>query len=349
MIHPPLLTARLYRLLLACYPPGFRAEFGAEMQAVFNQVAADACSRGPAALFAAYLRELCGLVAGLLRQHLESIRWEDYTMAPGSDGRDNPKAPFTADERPGSWGAAFLAGLPLLLVGLLFGAGRIAGPAAPRPSQATIVVGVSFLALLVALVLAVAWRRRWPRWSASWYGYGAWLWLALPAYLVSRLDLPGSWRYFNALFLGWLALWAAGYLYLFFRDRLAALLSIFALIPLVGVTMLEFVPGPVEGWLAVGLGLLTALAAAIMVRLGTFRAALGLAIGVDLMACLALAYVDEYQMLELPRSIPAHTPAFASFLAHLAFYGAIALVLLAGPFLLQSLVRLGRRKPLGSG
>jgi heme A synthase len=38
--------------------------------------------------------------------------------------------------------------------------------------------------------------------------------------------------------------------------------------------MLEFIPDPVEGWLAVSLGLLAAITAGVIVRLGEFRTAL---------------------------------------------------------------------------
>jgi hypothetical protein len=137
---------------------------------------------------------------------------------------------------------------------------------------------------LVAVVLFFAWRRGWPLWSASWYGYGTWTAMALISFVISRLD--EDWRYTNALFLGWIGLCIIGYFYLFSKDRLKALLAVAFLFPMLGIMFLEFVPSAIEGWLAIGLGLLTTLTAAAIVRLGDFPIGLRLALGVNLVICL---------------------------------------------------------------
>jgi hypothetical protein len=246
---------------------------------------------------------------------------------------------------PGSWGAAFLAGLPHLLMGLLIGAGKFLNASGTNqvPQIVSNILGISLI-LLVTITLIYAWRRGWPLWSASWYGYGLFILMGIGTFIISEFD--NSWQYTNALFLGWLVIWGIGYLYLFFRDRLRALLTIFFLFPLLGVMMMEFIPNPIEGWVAISLGLLTALSAATIVRLGSYRVTLGLVIGVNLVAALVLAFISEYRMLDLPSGAPPHTPKFSSFLVFLALYTIVALILMGTPFLIQGLVNLGRRKLL---
>jgi hypothetical protein len=170
--------------------------------------------------------------------------------------------------------------------------------------------------------------------------------MGIVSLIVSELNIQDSWRYTNAAFLIWPVVWGVAYLYLFFHDRLRALLTIFFLFPLLGVMMLEFIPNPIEGWLAISLGLLTALTAGTIVRLGSYRVTLGLVIGVNLVAALILAYIGEYKILDLPSNAPPHMPKFTNFLGLLAFYTIIALILIGTPFLIQGLVNFGRRKLL---
>lgn len=56
-----------------------------------------------------------------------------------------------------------------------------------------------------------------------------------------------------------------------------------------GVTFLEFVPNPLEGWPAIGPGLLTALAAGAILRLGDFRVALRIVLSVNVGAGVVFA------------------------------------------------------------
>ncbi len=65
-------SARLYALLLAAYPAGFRREYGREMRLVF----ADRCrerAAGPAALLSLWCEALLDLVRAALRERLSSL------------------------------------------------------------------------------------------------------------------------------------------------------------------------------------------------------------------------------------------------------------------------------------
>lgn len=341
------LAGRVYRLLLSFYPTVFQDEFGTEMQKVFAQIIEERSTTGNAKTLIFCLREMKDLPGSLYRQHWVETREEGSQMSNVSETNQTAQyTPDTAEHPPGSWGAACLAGLPHLLIPLI-GVGKLlANYRIYQFSQnALAALGIS-LGLLVAIILLYAWRQKWPLWSASWYGYSLFILLAISTYVIVELDFNQSWRCTNALFLGWIAVWGIGYLYLFFRDRLRALLTIFFLIPLLGVMMLEFIPDPIEGWLAVSVGLLSALTAVTIVRLGSYRVTLGLVIGVNLIAALVLAYIGEYKLLDLPTNAPPHTPQFLNFLALLTLYTLIALILMGTPYLIQGLVNFGKRKLL---
>ena len=341
------LAGRVYRLLLSFYPTVFQDEFGTEMQKVFAQIIEERSRTGNAKTLIFCLREMKDLPGSLYRQHWVETREEGSRMSNVSETNQTAQyTPDTAEHPPGSWGAACLAGLPHLLIPLI-GVGIFLhnGGFYQFSQNALAALGIS-LGLLVAIILLYAWRQKWPLWSSSWYGYSLFILLAISTYVIVELDFNQSWRCTNALFLGWIAVWGIGYLYLFFRDRLRALLTIFFLIPLLGVMMLEFIPDPIEGWLAVSVGLLSALTAVTIVRLGSYRVTLGLVIGVNLIAALVLAYIGEYKLLDLPTNAPLHTPQFLNFLALLILFTLIALILMGTPYLIQGLVNFGKRKLL---
>lgn len=251
------------------------------------------------------------------------------------------------ERQPGTWGAAFLAGLPHLLMGLLIGAGKLGIFDIYQVSQTgNAIIGIG-LALLVIGILIYAWRRGWPLWSASWYLYGTWVSLAIIGLTIESLNLVESWRYTYAMFIGWILLCIIGYFVILSKSKLHGLLSVAFLFPMLSVMMLEFIPNPIEGWLAIGVGLLAALAAGAIVRVGELRLALGLVLGVNLAAGLAWAYISEYKMLDLPAGVRAHIPRFSNFLEMLALFSIFGLGIIALPFILRGLGNFGRRR-LGS-
>jgi hypothetical protein len=113
---------------------------------------------------------------------------------------------------------------------------------------------------------------------------------------------------------------------------------------MLSVMMLEFIPNPIEGWLALGVGLLAALAAGAIVRVGELRLALGLVLGFNLAVGLVWTYIGEYKMLDLPAGIPAHVPRFGSFLGLVGLYALFGLGVIAIPFVLRRLWNFGKRK-----
>ena len=327
-----------YTQALRLYPREFRADFGDEMRVVFRQAIQAHAGTGQAP--SVFLRELEDLPGSLLRQHWLAIRREKAPMNTLTESNGIQ----IKERQPGTWAAAFLAGLPHLLMGLLIGLGRLGIFDIYQVSQTgNVIIGIG-LALLVIGVLIYAWRRGWPLWSASWYLYGTWVSLVVIDLTIESLNLEDSWRYTNAMFIGWILLCIVGYFVILSRSKLHGLLSVAFLFPMLSVMMLEFIPNPIEGWLALGMGLLAALAAGAIVRVGDFRLALGLVLGFNLAVGLVWAYIREYKMLDLPAGIPAHIPQFSNFLEMLALYCVFGLGIIALPFIFRSLWNFGRRK-----
>lgn len=327
-----------YTRILRLYPKEFRVNFDDEMRAVFIQAIEAHAGTGKALRF--FLRELQDLPGSLLRQHWLAIRKEKVPMTTLAESNGIQ----IKERQPGTWGTVFLAGLPHLLMGLLIGVGELGIFDTYQVSQTgNAIIGIG-LALLVSGMLIYAWRRGWPVWSASWYLYGTWVSLVIIGQTIESLNLEESWRYSYAMVIGWILLCIIGYFIILSKSKLHGLLSVAFLFPLLSVIMLEFIPNPIEGWLAIGVGLLAALAVGAIVRVGELRLALGLVLGLNLAAGLAGAYIREYKMLDLPAGAPVHIPKFSNFLETLALYSIFGLGIIALPFILRGLWNFVRRK-----
>ena len=102
-----LILSRLYRGLLRLYPGGYRAEFGDELQEVFDQALQESSVVSSQKAFSRVLRELLDLPGVLIRTHLN---WRQTDM-------DSQIFPQTSDQTP--WPAAILSLIPYVLLGPL--------------------------------------------------------------------------------------------------------------------------------------------------------------------------------------------------------------------------------------
>jgi hypothetical protein len=165
---------RMYMLVLRLYPRPFRERFGEEMAGVFGMAVEEARARGGLGSF--LLRELARLPASLIGEYVYAFRTQGagglaFSGAGGGDGSFNANSAGGAS--PG-WGAALLAGLPHLLLGLLASGGGLLNALAPEVGKAfTRLLWLPLLALglACAVVLVYNLRAGWKNWSASWLLY----------------------------------------------------------------------------------------------------------------------------------------------------------------------------------
>lgn len=255
------------------------------------------------------------------------------------------RSPFEEKDEPGSWRDALLAGLPHLLVTLFGGVSQLAyglmpSHVFPPYGRLFTLLGVAFFILAGGVVMYV-WRRGWPRRSASWYGYAVLLVIGALAYLNRWLGIIKGWKFNNAVILGGLALTAVGYFWLVGRDRLKGLLVTLFLLPMIRLLMsIEFVPPHIEGLVFVGAGLITTLAAAAILRLGSWRAGVWLALRGNLLSGLAISYVSVYQ-IDVPARYYSPTPVKVA--THWAMHMLATAALVIAPVLLWALWDLGKR------
>jgi hypothetical protein len=152
--------ARLYAALLLLYPPGFRAEFGEEMQSIFAQAADEASQRGANAFARLCLGELAGLPAALLRAHGQALNRR--TAADTLSIRPNPLE--------SSWRELLLALAVFLLPAVL---ALINGSALPTS------LGLPAAGIFLVVMILIGWLGGFPLWSLPYVG----LVLAIAAYL----------------------------------------------------------------------------------------------------------------------------------------------------------------------
>lgn len=211
-----------------------------------------------------------------------------------------------------SWGEVALAVLSFLLVLLGEGLPKLlveSGLLAYEDAGMRIwTVGLSIVLVASLLVVFVlAWRRRWPPWSATWYlfftipllllAFGLWSWLWL-----GRLDFTITQE--EVMFV-WVPLLIAVLLYLVTRlHPLRGLLAALPVIYLLWRPNLEFVPDAIELAILIPSILLICLAIAFVLRRGDWRLGLYAILGMNLGVGALFAYVGIYHGGTLPFVAP---------------------------------------------
>jgi hypothetical protein len=74
------LTIWLYRRIIALYPRAYRDLFASEMQAIFTALAAEAACSGPLALAGLCLKEIGGLLVGVVHEQAAAFHSRRWTM-----------------------------------------------------------------------------------------------------------------------------------------------------------------------------------------------------------------------------------------------------------------------------
>jgi hypothetical protein len=268
--------------LLNLYPRPFRDEFAIEMHNVFERFVLDASQQGALALILVCSREFMGMPFNILKEIWHEIRGEDAMM------QDTLCAPW----KPGSWGDSLWAGLPHLLIAILFAAtGALANTGLAGVSRIVLV-----LLLLVGCLATVyyTWRNHWPTWSASWYGYIG-LIILLFGILPYQAWAGLSNQFFTRIRFILLFLTLAVLLcWLSRRNPIEALLMAMPVIILYCFSVMEFIPNSIRFWLTFWLFLLPALVAITINRLNDIKKAVWLVLGASGLNGLPIAYARTY-------------------------------------------------------
>ena len=74
------LTIWLYRRIIALYPRAYRDLFASEMQAIFTALAAEAACRGSLSLAGLCVKEIGGLLVGVVREQAAAFHNRRWTM-----------------------------------------------------------------------------------------------------------------------------------------------------------------------------------------------------------------------------------------------------------------------------
>ncbi len=305
----------LYTILLRLYPRSFRREFAAEMQTVFGDALRAARRNGFWGMLRLFGREVLALPQVLAHEHWQSSREKEAGM------EQNPRiiSDRVTDPSYAASGFAlrrwdlFLAMLPFLLLllvdivpKLLVESGLLAweAPAMQAVSIASVILLIgAFLA-----VLFLAWRKKWPVWSATWSVFFSAAPLLLASVLLSWLyQKDANWgiNQEGVLYIA-IPLYLAALLYSVTRHNpLRGLLTVLPVLYLLWMFYnMEFVPDGIEIAIKVPSVALICLAIAFLLRRGDWCAGLYAVLAMNLGVGILFSYAGTYHGGTLPFSAP---------------------------------------------
>jgi hypothetical protein len=272
----------VYARVLNLYPRRFKDEYALEMHAVFRDSVMDAAAEGTLSLLLVCGREFIGMPLNILKEFWHEIQGKESSMR---------SAQFSSWQ-PGSWADSVLAGLPHLLIAILFAVtGALVNTRLAALSRVIVV-----LLLLIGFLATIyyTWRNHWPIWSASWYGY-----VGLIVLLFAILPYQDWAGIADQVFRGFrfilLLLSLATLLYwLSRRNPIEGLLMAMPVIVLYWFPVMEFVPNSIRFWLTFWIFLLSALTAITITRLNDIHRAVWLVLGASILIGLPIAYARTY-------------------------------------------------------
>jgi hypothetical protein len=292
----------LYCFLLRFYPANFRHEFSGEMAQVFQTASRQAQQLGLRSTLAFLIKEFFDLPSSLLREHTWVLFRKEAPMSDvvvdSNAGGLSASLGFTTP--PVSWKESLLVALPFLAIAFMGLATLLSSLGITAPESPLFRILLPFLMLIFVLVglgtLILAWRKHWPRWSAGWYVF--WMLAALlPLALLSNIWELSDVFYTFVQPLLW-AVILLGIAWLLYRLACQdPVKSILAALPVMGLTWFlhqEFVRDDLEGTITLVSWLLVAVSAVLILRLGSLRAGVLLALGTNILIGLAYAFEGIY-------------------------------------------------------
>jgi len=338
---------KLYSLALKLYPRPFRERFAPEMEDVFQAGLEEAQAQCVVGSYV--LREALRLPDSLFDVYVWSMHaGGGRQMAISSTGGGGTFGDSLSGE---GWGAALLAGLPNLVVGMLMVSDTLIGLVEGIDQN---VWGYLMLGVIAVLFLGGLWygfTRGWRRWSASWLVYIYIFSMALLSMALNALPsrFTGGDQVINIVQMIVIPLLLA---YLIYKitgvDRLRGLLAAVPPMALLwGVYFEEFVPVLPKSLAWAWLTLLAFGASVMILRARRFSTALGLAILVPLLGGLPFAYLGVYMGGTLPFSEPG--PSLLEVARQYLPFLAAVLTFALGPQLAVKLCAVGRKSRAAGG
>jgi hypothetical protein len=295
--------------LVKLYPPLFRQDFEQEMRNAFGDALDDAAARSIWMLLIVAARELLEFPESLAREY-NQFAWKKESAMSGNMLATQSAEHLRESKSPrGTRWEAILAAMPFIFVLLLTSISRIVNQEGPvfQIVQITLVI-LLFGFFLASLILA--WKRKWPTWSATW----TFIYLALAG---APLSLVANWipavenNYQLTEFTMWIVIpmLIAGVLYRLARgSQLKMLLAAMPIIFLLWQPNLEFVPDQIELPIVYLSALLLAVAAYVIVRNPDWRAALWILLAVNIVVGSLFSYAGIYHGGALSFSAPGPSP-----------------------------------------
>ncbi len=340
----------VYHACQRFYPRQFRDEFSPEMQSVFEMALNEAGRSGWQAQLALFLRELVDYPACLLRAHLAGDHRKEAIMVTGEQFVNRESLLHSSDDgTPGSIKDALLAAVPLVWAGILsvesgLLASLLASDAADmsvgwQTFARVVEIGSAILfALSMPVMLFLAWRRGWPRWFATWMPYFL---VALVALINWPLQAMGNYWIENLLFyiqfpLALVVLVVA----VGTHDRLRALLATLPILLVLWMLSLEFTIPTYRNLVSLVAWLLAGLVAALILRKGSVRQGMWLAIGLNLLVGLLYSWARTFHN-HIPLEHVMAPPTISEFISR-ALTGVLSLsALLVAPLLVWAIRQVG--------
>ena len=226
-------ATRMYQLMLACYPPGFRAEFGTEMEMVFSEALRGIQDSGKNSLWSLVWREFRYWPGSVIQEHLQARR---NTMTV-----QDPFTPIRPAELLAALAIFLIPTLAALLVTIL-GEAKLN----QLPNWLDVLMVIFFLgSLLASFGFAVI--RGFPRWSPPYLGILVVAFLLLGPFWPMQRTM--DWAYFR-LFrpLGEMNGWSMFERVLFQGVQGAILWFFVPLIALILITLLRLLPSTRSLW-----------------------------------------------------------------------------------------------------
>jgi hypothetical protein len=330
---------KLYLLASRLYPRTFRDRFADEMEEVFRAGLEEAHARGAVVTYV--LREALRLPGSLVDVYVWSMRLgEGRQMALSSTGGGGAIGAGPTSE---GWGAALLAGLPNLLMGILIVSTTLIGAATGIDQQLWGYLQVGVMSVLLLAVLLFSVYKGWRVWSASWLVYMFMFAVVLLSLAANSLatTMNGNNSGVYEIQMISLPLLLAYLLYkIACIDRLRGLLAAVPPMAWLWTFFLESVPALPQSLAWAWLLMLAFGASVMMLRTKRFTLALGLAMIVPVLGGFPFAYLGVYMGGTLPFSEPGPSlpEVWRQYLPFLAAILSIAL----GPQLAVKLRSVGR-------